>query len=464
MLEFLRKWWWPAFVVIYSFVFSFNPDRQTFVSTNAMLKSDVLIFGVIFGILLQLINQKNARLSDIQKLPIWLWKNKIFLLTFIMFILILLSALLSPQPAVSLMGSLLLYLTSTFSYLGFIVVAWLIAIWDKKDTFLTDRIAYAFIFCGSIFSVLGMIEVVIEKPLFVPILAKTYLPIVVFGGGGFLAGFCMVSSVLAAYLYTRKPSLILGVAFIVNVILIGLTGNRGSVLALFISLIILLFANLKNLKTHVQPLLVTLLLIPALWYIISILHIGAQDPTRFQTVSLRQTYAKISIAGMIQKPLIGWGSGQFFWWKQLPEPELIKFIRAEYLSDQVGIGKLLYYNKNSSLPEDTIFFFDKVDEKGIKSIHKVQLANWSGHNFFLDSGVFYGVFCLILIIIGLIYFFIRVFNKDPFFYVLVSLSIYLITWYASPEILIIFWMMWGLLMRHTYTFFNKNNKLTNATV
>jgi hypothetical protein len=440
MLEFLKKWWWPAFVFLYPLVFYPDWTQNVTLTKGIEVHNSLLYIFLVGGIALELLLHPEIKFSDLKSLPKWIFNNKIILFLVLYAISISISASISTRPESSWIGFLSGYIGSAAITIGFIMSSILIYLRRTEDSTTDHRIFHSIISSGFVVSIIAILEVILQHGL----LKKTYrladIPAAAFGSTGYLAGFCAVVATLSAHQYNSSKKPIYLISFIFNIIALGLTGNRAGLLGLAMCLIVLFFANNTKRQTVILALSGAFIVL-GVWFGISKTQIGAQDPTRLQTLSTRAIYVKMGLAGWKDRPVFGWGTNQFPWWGYTDPKSLEEMIKAEGLSQYGDVEKLKLISIPSikDSPETTEFIF-KVNDGSRFGILPFRFTTWNSHNFYVDllynSGILGFIFFVICLVIST-----QNIKKSPFSLAIICFIIYLYFWYLGYELNSTLWIL-----------------------
>ncbi len=438
MLEFLRKWWWPAFVFLYPLVFYPNWTDNFTLTYGVFVRNYLLHFFLAGGLLLEFALHPKSKLSDITYFPKWVWNNKIILLIILLGIFILISSMLSKFPGVAFFGLFVNTYGASLTIFEFLLCMILVFLRRQEDKGANDRILNSLLITGVIISIMAMIEVAIGQALVKKVFRLADIPSAAFGSTGFLAGYCAVIATLFAFKYgeTKKNIYLLG--FALNVIAVGLTGNRAGLLGLAVALILLFIQKNTRLQSIVLGASATLLVVGS-WFVVAQKQVGAQDPGRAATTQTRNEYIQVSLAGWLDTPWFGSGSNQIYWWKYMKKDRIESFFKTEILTRYEGLGKLLYIPDTNAPPENSDFVFEWRNQGQDRQLSS-PVYFWTSHNSHIDFLASWGIFSFIILFIMMLWS-VTQFKKSAFSLAASTLYIYLWFWYLGYELNALFWII-----------------------
>jgi hypothetical protein len=439
MLEFLRKWWWPAFVFLYPLVFYPNWEHNYTPSLGVAMRNYLLHFFLVGGLIIEFALHSKSSLSDLKYFPRWAWNNKIIFLIILLGILIFMSSAISEYPAVAFGGLFYNSFGSSIIIFEFLICAILVYFRRQEDFKMDQRILTAFLSTGVITSIIAILEVIFKVALMKKVFRLADIPSAAFNSTGYLAGYCAIIAVMFAYKYSKEGKKRDLVGFSLNIIAIGLTGNRSSLLGFFVASFLMLITSQVRIRAVLVNILAVLLILGS-WFVASKEQTGALNPARTETIKTRTEYTGVGLKGWLEKPWFGWGSNQLYWWKYLDKTQIETTFRTEILAEEYqGIGKLTYIPSMENPPEITEFIFDW-DSAGKNKKLSTKMKFWTSHNYYVDFMVNWGIFASFAMFIIMI---ISASNlkNSAFSLSVISMCIYLWFWYLGYELNALFWII-----------------------
>ena len=413
------KWWWPVFVGVYPW--ALWPDG-THTIASSYLEHYIFAGVAVAGWILLLLADKDATWSNsFRNLLASVRSNPPLAAAIAFGAWVIAASIFSPEPSISLTGSIEDYSGSALYMVVLVIIYNFIYLYYYSHD--TKPIFKAIVFSALLLVLASTYEVITGNAVFYSIKPERH-PMVSFLGYGHLAGFLALASGLLVSLPSRLPILML--LFLLSLGM-GLTNNRSSVLATLLS------ATAVNLYFSLKKVLLLLLVITigvlAGWIIVN--YSGGNlrsDMARSTTLEARLAYWKMALSGIRERPLTGWGGGQYYLHLgDVAKPADIKvFLQSSDIS-------LLYYSSN-------IFMYK--DKYGTLRMEKI--SSWSAHNFMLDIALDFGIPGLLLYLL-LVYFNLRnCFLGNPAAVATITYHVFLLMWPIAIEASAVLWIVMAL--------------------
>ncbi|MEZ0348761.1 MAG: hypothetical protein ABWJ90_09660, partial [Thermus sp.] len=227
----ILRWLWPVFAFLYPFVvLPWLPTHPAVV----LAKHGFVLLFVLLGAFLEMLAHPKTHLGHLLALPRRLREQPPLALLLALAGAMALAALLSPERAVALTGSVADYTDGLGWGLLMLAVALLVYLRTREDPGTARRLALGLALGGGLLALLALLEVRTGRPLFYPLASPGDLPVVTFPQKGHLAGYFVLTAGVALGL--RSPGLLF-----LGAMGVGLAYNRAGLLALALLGILALF-------------------------------------------------------------------------------------------------------------------------------------------------------------------------------------------------------------------------------
>ncbi|RIH89504.1 O-Antigen ligase [Meiothermus luteus] len=432
---FLHQWWWPIYAAIYVLLFYptflVNPGASlgNVLSDGYLVRAYVTVFFLGVGFLLEWSVHSDLRLRDARRLPQALRQHPAVALALLYGFWSLIAAFFTLEPIAALTGSFFGSGDGAFFGLALVGVFVLVYLQTLRDPGLPQRLAWSVVLSGVLMASLAIIEIATRQGVFYPIHPAS-LPMVTFPQKGHLAGFfVLVVGILLGFL--RQSSGVVIPALFVLSIALGATYNRAALLAVSIGG---LWLAGKWRQMLVAALIVCLGLSIG-WLMVRTLNSeGERQLTNNTTAQTRYYIWKAAIGGILERPLTGWGAGQFdtIWPRFLSKEELDKYAQMEWGVKRV---KDVFLTPKAS----PVLLVEQTD--GTVAIKGISV--WKAHNQFLDIALLRGLVGLLCYLALFWYVFRSVHIFPPLAMGLIAYHAFLFLWFAPFHIEGTLWAVLG---------------------
>ncbi|WP_135255584.1 O-antigen ligase family protein [Thermus caldilimi] len=426
----ILKHLWPLFAFLYPFaVFPGLPTHPGVV----LVKHAFVLAFLLVGAFLEMLAHPQARLRDLLLLSRRLRAQPALALLLALALVMVLAALLSPERAVALTGSLADYTDGLGWGLMMLGVALLVYLRAREEPEAPRRVAQGLVLGGSLLSLLALWEVLTGRPIFYPLASPADLPTVTFPQKGHLSGYFVLAA--GAALGLRSPwGLFLGALGV------GLAFNRAGLLALG------LLAFLALLRAPRYGLVAALSLALGVGAGMAVVRLSAQGPVQgggavrqvadASTFLNRLFYWKAALGGIAARPFLGWGGGVFEhrWPAHLSPEDLEAFLRAEFGYRDARLVEV------ANAPEsDPVFLLRQPNG----DLVVLRVYSFRAHNQFLEVALKWGLLGLGLYL-ALLFLALRGLPQlHPAATGLFALHVFFLFWFAIPEGEGALWALWG---------------------
>lgn len=432
---FLHQWLWPIYAAIYVFLFYptflLNPgaNLSNVLSEGYLVRAYVTALFLLVGFTLEWSAHPQLQLSDARHLPRALRHHPAIALALFYGLWSVITSFLALEPIAALMGSFYGSGDGALFSLALIGVFVLVYLQALRDPELPRRLAWAVVISGVLMALLAIIEIITQQGVLYPIHPGS-LPLVSFPQKGHLAGFfVLVIGILLGFL--RQPSRITIPALLAVSVALGATFNRAALLAIG-------FGWLWLLGKWRQMFLVATVIATGLsmgWLMVGTLNSeGERRLINNTTAQTRYYIWKAAMGGILERPLTGWGAGQFdmVWPRFLSEEELDRYVQMEWGVKRV---KDVFLNPRAS----PVLLVEQTD--GTVAIKGVSV--WKAHNQFLDIALLRGLVGLLCYLGLLWYVFLSVRKFPPLAMGLITYHAFLLLWFAPFHIEGTLWAVLG---------------------
>jgi len=415
----IMNWWWPVFVA--AFPWALWPDG-THTIASSYFEHYIFAGVAAAGWMLLLLTDGSATMkTSLQNLYRSLRRHPPLITALAFGVWAIVASFFSPEPSLSLTGSIEDYKGSAL-YVALLVAVFVFTYlyYESRDG---TRVQTAVVLSALALTLASLYEVATGNALFYRVNPGRH-PMVSFLGYGHLAGFLALASGLLVGAPSRWTAMFS--LFLLSVGM-GLTNNRTSVLA---TMLTAMGANLNRSLGKALGLLGLISIgVIAGWGVVQ-LYGGDLRPdlTKSTTLEDRFTYWNIAISGIRQRPLTGWGGGQYYrYMGNVADVEDLK----NFLQDP-NID-LIFHNEN---------VFSYKDISGKMRLEK--LNSWSAHNFILDTSLNFGIPAALLYLL-LVFFNIRgFFHGNPAAAATIAYHAFLLMWPVAVEASAVLWIMMAL--------------------
>ncbi|MCS7069197.1 MAG: hypothetical protein NZN28_11285 [Meiothermus sp.] len=432
---FLHQWWWPIYTAIYVLLFYptflINPgaNLSNVLSESYSIRANATLLFLAVGLILEWAEHPKLRFRDARHLLRALRQHPVVVLALLYGLWSLVTAFFALEPIAALLGSFFGSGDGALFALAMVGVFLLVYLQTLRDPALPSRLAWSVVVSGIVMALLALIEIVSRQGVFYPIHVAS-LPMVTFPQKGHLAGFfVLVAGILLGFL--RQRSWIGLSALLVVSTALGTTFNRAALLALGVG--VLLLAG-KWRQMFVTGLVICLGL-SAGWLLVRTLNSEGERQLINNTTAQTRLYMwKAAVRGILERPLTGWGAGQFdtVWPRFLSRDELDKYAQMEW-----GVKRVrdVFLAPRAS----PVLLVELADGKvAIQGI-----SVWKAHNQFLDIGLLRGLVGLSFYL-ALFWYVIRSVSKfPPLAMGLIAYHAFLFLWFAPFHIEGTLWAVLG---------------------
>ncbi len=432
---FLYQWWWPIYAAIYVLLFYptflVNPGAtlSNVLSEGYLVRAYVTGFFLVVGLLLEWSAHPGLRLRDALYLPGILCHHPAVAVALLYALWSLATAFLTLEPIAALMGSF--YGSGDGALFGLALVGVFVLVYLRtlRDPELPRRLAWAVVVSGVSIALLAIIEIITRQGVLYPIHPSS-LPMVSFPQKGHLAGFfVLVVGILLGFL--RRPITVAIPALLAISVALGTTFNRAALFAVG-------FGGLWLIGRWQQLFVVFLVITSGLsmgWSMVSTLNFeGKRQLANNTTAQTRYYIWKAAIGGILERPLTGWGAGQFdmVWPRFLSKEELDRYAQMEW--GVKGVKDVFLTPRASP-----VLLVEQTD--GTVAIKGVSV--WKAHNQFLDIALLRGLVGLVCYIVLLWYVFLSMRRFPPLAMGLIVYHAFLLLWFAPFHIEGTLWAVLG---------------------
>lgn len=432
---FLHQWWWPIYAAIYVLLFHptflVNPSANlsNVLSEGYVVRAYVTAFFLVVGFALEWLAHPRLHLRDARHLPRVLRHHPAIALASLYAFWSLTTAFFTLEPIAALMGSFYGSGDGALFGLALVGVFVLVYLQTLRDPELPRRLAWAVVISGVLMALLSIIEIITRQGVLYPIHSGS-LPMVSFPQKGHLAGFfVLVVGILLGFL--RQPSRVAIPALLAVSVALGATFNRAALLAVGLGGLWLIG---KWQRLFVVAMVIALGLSIG-WFMVSTLNSeGERQLANNTTAQTRYYIWKAAIGGILERPLMGWGAGQFdmVWPKFLSEEELDRYAQMEWGVKRV---KDVFLTPRAS----PVLLVEQTD--GTVAIKGISI--WKAHNQFLDIALLRGLVGLLCYLGLLWYVFLSIRKFPPLAMGLITYHAFLLLWFAPFHIEGTLWAVLG---------------------
>lgn len=428
-MKFFERWWWPAFIPVYALWVFPIPGL---LDGGSPSKIAVATLWLAVGLIINWVAYPTLRLSDIIHLPRALLKHPPVLVALLFGIWTLIASSFSDYPGISYSGTLNGLSDGAVWNCALCLVFVCVYIHTARDPDLKRRMALSLVASASLMVVLSGIEIVTGKGLFYNVASAASLPVVGFYGRGHLMGILALAAGAALALWFTGAKWALAPVSALAA-LIGYSFHRAPWLAILPVIPLGWWVTKRFSITFVAGLVVASSIALGIFAGTQARTGVARDLGSDNTLSTRGLLWKAAVSGIAQRPLTGWGGGQFqyefyrFW----SVPERKTFFKLEFGTVYLGVigeGKI-----------NPIFKI--TDARGNRTNTLISL--WKAHNQLLDVGIMWGLPGLILYILLVLYSLRGVFRLEPLAVGLLVYQFFLVSWYVIQDSEGIFFVLMG---------------------
>lgn len=415
ILPCILKWFWPAAALVTPWaVWPFGPHSlaQSHIAHYA--------FAYVTVLLWLLLNFRNLRLPNVRS-ALWFLGRRRHLAALAAFsVWTLLASALAPQPILSLTGNLNTYRDAALHFPALMAIALLVAAQAGRDPGLAERTARAVVLTGVLLAAAAAVEIIIGRGLFY----KTHgIAQVVFPGQGHLAGFLAMSAGVAGGLsgvWGWASLALLGLG-------IGVTMNRTSIGA---GVAVLLSNLARPWSQRIKIATLFLSFVALGWGVYNASTDRFRKLTSPHTLQTRLVYWRIALDGIMARPLVGWGGGQYpLHISSTANENDIKLL----LGEKEPIKSIVFKEG------DFYLFRDRNGALGTRRI-----LDWSPHNFVLETTLSWGLIGLAFYLYALFYAVRPAFSGNPASLGILAYHLFLLLWPSSVESAGVLWILFGL--------------------
>lgn len=423
----LRALWWPAFAFVYPLLaWPWSASNTTPFHAHAY----PTLFFLAGGALLEINARGWKSFGDIGRAFLRLRHHPAVLLACVFGVWVVVGALLAPQPALALTGSLVYASDGALWQVALVGVFVLVYAQTLRDPGLVRRLARAVVASGVVLVAGSTAEVLLQHAL-VTTVHDSALPIMTFPQKGHLAGMFALVAGVAMALRPRFLTAVLAFG-------IGLTVNRSAGVAVLVASLVPLLSARRGWRSALSLLVLCAVGLAAGVGTVKLVDLSAGTHSK-QVASVGSVKSRVyhylaSVRGIAARPIFGWGGGNFdlTWPNYLSDNEMQRFGRLEWgfahvdrVSDyQGGLPMLLARDG---------------DGKKVAA----QVLAFKAHDVALDAALLWGLpgaaMYLTLLALGLR----GLGRKDPLSWGLLAYLVFLLLWFVIPDTQGVLWAILG---------------------
>lgn len=421
----VRDWWWPAFVFVYPLLAT-PGGRGKDLASAFTLRAYLTVGFIIGGIVLELLLPDWRAVSVRQLVTRSLGRHRAVAVALIFAGWVVFAALFDPVPAFALTGSLITHGDGALWMVAMVTVFVLIYVRTLHTPRVGRRIAQAIVASGLVLTAAATAELLLRHGLIFHV-ADQNLPMVSFPQKGHLSGMLALAGgvALGVWPLTITPVLAYG---------IGLCLNRSAAVALLTGA---LTQVLRVPRAAVSVLAVTALAFLGVvggGAVSKAISTAPKQVASASTLESRSYYYRAALRGIVQRPVVGWGGGnfQFAWPRFLSEAELARFGKIEW-----GFQDVLSVNLSDASPPVLA-----VRDRSGKLV-LTQVRTFKAHDQILEAALMWGLIgaALYLTLVGLA---VRgVLRGEPLALGVLVYFLFLLFWFVIPETQGVLWAMLG---------------------
>ncbi|WP_299430557.1 hypothetical protein [uncultured Meiothermus sp.] len=424
---FLHDWWWPAYVLVCPWIFWWGAQSASeAVEFTYYLQALALAVFLAGGLIFELLSRPDLRLRDTIHLPRHFSRHPAVTLALAFGVWAVIAAGFAPSPIVAFLGSLYGSGDGAAWAMGLSLAFVLVYVQGLRDSRLASRILSMLLVSGFSLAVLAILEVLRNQALQPHALS---VPMGSFNGPGHLAGMLtLVAAVAVAWWYQNNRLAL--VTALVLAVAIGLASKR----AVLIGLLLALGAGWR---TPFRLLLAAVVVALGLWTGFQgaasqqALARDLGDPTTFST---RAELWEAALAGVLARPITGWGAGQFdeVWPRYLNRQDVETYLRLEF-----GIQEVLH---TSYTPFGPPAFLVRNASGEVVSFF---VTPWKSHNQLLEVGLLRGLAGLALYLL-LISMLVRpAWLGNPAAVGILAYLGFTMLWFVPTQVEGVMWVLWA---------------------
>lgn len=423
----IRRWWWPAFVLLYPLVLWPLAARHT-VATNYLAREYLTVIFLGLGLLLELLAHPTVHFGDVRKIPSTLKRHPALALLFGFGLWALVAAMFTSEPAFSLLGSKYGIGDGALMAAAFSLVGALVYLQALRDHGLSKRISWAVIAGAVVLALMALSEMALKHGLVYDV-GRGDLPLATFSQRGHLAGYLVLGAAALVGFHYQRALASLPLLMLVSLAL-GLTQNRAAMVALFVVLLL----SVRQLRKTAVALMVVAVGIGAGYLLAKAVTQSERALANTSSFTNRTFFWKAAVRGVADKPIFGWGAGQFdeSWYNFMNRGELSEYLRREY-----GVFELLSVETTPG----TAPIFAHRDDQG--KVGLLSIAPTKAHNQFLDIALLRGLPALAIYVLLLLVAFSSWRQGFPGTYALLAVHVWLMLWFAGVNIEAPIWVLIG---------------------
>jgi O-antigen ligase len=437
----LQRVWWVIYVFLIPIFISQIPTEFTRVAYD---REKLVMIVVAGGLLLEILSRPALRFSDIQYIPRNMKAHPSIFWVLMFTIWGFLNILFTSEPIIALTGSLREGGDGAIWYaiLGLSFI--LLYIRLISDFIFVRWITFSLILSGVFIGAFGLAEYFLQRPFFMPVETDS-LPILMYPQKGHLA--IVISLLLGIFVWTFevKFSFFLKTVLLLSIVILsfclGLTLNRTAYLSI-VPIFLLSFFYRQKLPTVILSAVFIFF-----GYQVTFLNASSKAKVVESTATLetRLLMIKAGISGIFQKPILGWGAGEFqmSWPDYLDKNDLSRFMKLEFGK------KYISHNKTSFVIQQDFEVGGIKQTKGLYTI-----TAWKVHNQFIEIAILRGIPGLLMYLV-LLWLVMRRIN--PWSIGIIAIHTVLLMWFLTWQSDGIFWVVMALAAATTQLEVNKKH-------
>ena len=428
-MKFFERWWWPTFIPVYALWVFPIPGL---LDGGSPSKIAVATLWLLVGLILNWVAYPTLRLSDVIHLPRALMRHMPVLIALLFGIWTLVASSFSDYPGISYSGTLYGLSDGAVWNCALCLIFVCVYVQTTRDADLKKRMALSLVVSASAMVVLGVIEIVSQKGILYFDAAPQTLPLIGFYGRGHLMGILALAAGTGLALWFTGSRWAL-ISVVVLTALIGYSFHRAPWLAILPVIPLGWLVTKRFSVTLIAGLVVGFSIALGIFAGTQAKTGVSRDLGSENTLATRGLLWKAAVGGIAQRPLTGWGGGQFQYefyrfWSIAERKTFFKLEFGTTYRDVIGEGKI-----------NPIFTI--TDAKGNRTATRVPL--WKAHNQLLDIGVMWGLPGLILYILLVLYSLRGILKLEPLAVGLLVYQFFLITWFVLQDSEGIFFVLMG---------------------
>lgn len=418
-MKFFERWWWPAFIPVYALWVFPIPGL---LDGGSPSKIAVATLWLLVGLTLNWVAYSTLRLSDTVHLPRALLKHPPVLVALLFGIWTLIASSFADYPGISYSGTL--YGLSDGAVWNCVLCLIFVCVYlqTARDPDLKKRMALSLIISASVMVILAVIEIVMQKGLLYLDAPPSGLPLLGFYGRGHLMGILALAAGVGLALWFKGSRWAL-VSVAALSALIGYSFHRAPWLAILPAIPLGWWVTKRFSTALIAGVIVAGSIAVGIFVGTQAKTGVARDLGSENTLSTRGLMWKAAVGGIVERPITGWGGGQFQYsfYKFWSVEERKTFFKLEfgtkYLSiiGEGGINPIFVTSEGRDKRSSRLIIF------------------WKAHNQVLDMGVMWGFPGIFFYVLLVLYSLRGIIRLEPLSVGLLVYQFFLITWFAIQD-------------------------------